>query len=100
MPNPLLRHTGGNLTTSQATYVNTVTVGRALVISKLTVAANAACSVSVYCAGYPILNALPMTAGQVWSESGLVVVAGESLTAVTTVASSAYINIFGEEVDN
>jgi S-adenosylmethionine synthetase len=100
MANPLLRHTGGSLTTSNATYVNTVTTGRAFVISKLTIAASAACTVTVQLGSYNICTTLPLSAGQVWSESGLVLIAGETLGATCSVSSAAMLSVFGEEVDN
>jgi hypothetical protein len=101
---PTLKTTGGTLTTSsQATIVGTVTTGRALVISKLCVSTINAVTLTIVANGWIIANAYPLPANSIYTETGIVVVGGGTLTVQAVGATStntATVAIFGEEVDN
>lgn len=104
MATPLLRNTGGSLTTSSsATIVGSVPTARALVISKIVVTSNIATNITITAAGWTIANLLPLAANQIYTETGLVLQAGASLSVTSSAASSAnptYVAVYGEEVDN
>lgn len=101
---PTLKATGGTITTgSQITIVGTVTSGRALVISKLTVGSAIATNITIVANGWTVANAYPLPANSIYSETGLVVVAGGTLTvqsSAATVANGTSVAVYGEEVDN
>ncbi len=95
----LLRRNSASLTTTSATsIVSAVPSLRALVISKIIVAASGTSTLTLTAGGTVIANALPMTAGQVYTETGLVLVAGETLTATAGTANFLTVSMFGEEV--
>lgn len=100
MANPTIRRYGTSISTSNSTLVNSVPTGRALVISKLLIVGQATCNVTIYFGGFPICNALPLASGQVWSESGLTLLQNETITGMSTATNTAYLLVFGEEIDN
>lgn len=101
---PTLKATGGTITTgSQVTIVNTVSAGRALVISKLTVGSPVATNITIIANGWMIANAYPLPANSIYSETGIVIVAGGTLSVQSSAASAGQgtvVAVYGEEVDN
>lgn len=80
---------------------------RALVVSKIVVVSAVAQTVALYLGSSAtsttvIAWALSLSAGQVYTETGLVVLAGERIYAQTNnaVATNLVVAVFGEEVDN
>lgn len=100
MPAPLLRRYASSLTTtSPFTVVAAVASARALV-GKILVAASGSSTITLTVGGTNVVTALAMSAGQVYTETGLVVLAGETVTATAGTASQLVVTVFGEEVDN
>jgi hypothetical protein len=95
-----LRHYSAALTNTSATTLVTVPASRALVISKIVVAASGAATVTLTVGGQDIATALPLTAGQVYTETGLVALAAETVTATASAGNTLIVHVFGEEVDN
>lgn len=106
----VLRHYRGqaNATPGAASGVcGPIPAGRALVISKITVAntsSTTAATVTIYVGSntatdYIAVN-VSVAAGQVYTETGLVALAGEYVGFTSNVASNLVVNLFGEEVDN
>lgn len=96
-----LRRFGVPLTTTGATtIVSAVATARALVVSKIVVAASGSSTVTLTVGGQPIASAFTLTAGQVYTETGLVVLATETITATAGTANTLVVSVFGEEVDN
>jgi hypothetical protein len=95
-----LRHYSASLTTTGATTLVTVPSARALVISKVLVAAAGASTITLTAGGQSILTAFPLTAAQVYTENGIVLLATETLVATAGTASQLVVHVFGEEVDN
>lgn len=109
MANPLLRHyqtatfgAGSNVNVSGVVGAN-----RALAVSKITVANLAGASVTftlhvgaAASSATQIGTSITLAAGQVYTETGLVVLAGESIFASTTTTNGIAVNVFGEEIDN
>lgn len=81
-----------------------VPAGRAFVISKLIVTnqtgGSITATVTVNGSGAPIIYTLPLSAGENYAESGIVLVAGDKMIANISVLNGAAIHVFGEEVDN
>lgn len=85
------------------TIVAAVPANRALVVSKIVVANSAAASVkfNIIVAGATYLvNGMSLPVNQVYTETGLVLVAGDTLVASTDTANGISVTLFGEEVDN
>lgn len=100
MASTLRRNSVALTTTGATTVVSAVPSSRALVVSRVLVAASGSSTVTLTVGGTNIVTALSMTAGQVYTETGLVVLAGETITATAGTASQLVVSVFGEEVDN
>lgn len=101
MATPTLRHYSSSLTTTAATtVVSAVPTARALVISKICVAASGTSTITLTIGGQPIASTFSLTAGQVYTETGLVALATETVVATAGTASALVVSVFGEEVDN
>lgn len=86
--------------------------GRALVIAKITVVVGAGGTPTpvTFSLGvgsgsntdpsFHIANGVTLAAGEVYTESGIILVAGDLLFSLASVSSGIRINVFGEEVDN
>lgn len=101
----ILRHYNSTPSATGTTTLVTVPTSRALVISKVLVASNgnaiSSSIMSLTAGGGPIISNLAMTAaGQVYTETGLVLLATETLTININTASAFTCHVFGEEVDN
>lgn len=97
----LLRRSSVSLTTTSATtVVSAVPASRALVISKILIAASGSSTITITVGGSPIVSGLALTAGQVYTETGLVLLTTETITATAGTASVLVVSVFGEEVDN
>lgn len=103
-----LSHAGGSAW-SNASGGAAVAAGRALVVSKVTVANTSTStaytvSLSVGAAGSGaagLIAQVSIPPNSVYTETGVVVLAGESLFAMTAAPTDAIrVNVFGEEVDN
>jgi hypothetical protein len=82
-----------------STTLVTVPTARALVVSKILISSAGTATVTVLVGGANILT-LPMTSGQVYTETALVVLAGETITATASLAATITLSVYGEEVDN
>lgn len=102
MPAPILRRYATTPANTAATTAVTVPAARALVISKITCAnvSATAASITVTIGGAGIVAGLSLAPGQVYTETGLVALAGEAVACTTTVASAISFMVHGEEVDN
>lgn len=103
----LKRFTANSSATANTAVVVVPAVGatRALVISKIVVSnvsGNSAVVFSLLINGTAIAPAVnvPLLAGEVYGETGVVLVAGDTLQVQSTVASGVQVNVFGQEVDN
>ncbi len=104
MPAPTLRRYAvipGTADTDTA-LVPAVPAARALVIGKLIVAnvSSTAASLAVIVAGTRIASGLVLQASEVYTEAGLIVLAGETIAVRTTVGTALAFTAYGEEVDN
>jgi hypothetical protein len=108
-----LRHYVAVASTAPSTVVAItsamVPTARALVIGKLVVTAATTATYGVYTspsgggASTYVMPIQSMTAGAIYSETGLVLTAGEQLVLVVNAlgsGGSVWVQIFGEEVDN
>lgn len=79
-----------------------VPASRALVISKITVTNGTAASstFTLRVGGAAVAQSVALGPGGVYTENGLVALAGESVDCSASVASSLVVSIFGEETDN
>lgn len=111
MPAPSLKHYKSVLALSTWTNVSgAVAAGRALVISKITVANNGSASVTFFLqidtasatAAGDIAASVALAPGEVYTEAGVVALAGESVFAYasTGTTNTLKVHVFGEEVDN
>lgn len=104
MANPLLRRYNVSPTAANTntTLVAAVPAGRALAISKIVASAYGAASghITISVAGAGIANALPLVQTEVYTESGLVLQAGETIIVQSSAANAVMFSVFGEEVDN
>ena len=98
--NTLRRYSAALTTTGATTIVPAVAASRALVISKICVAASGTSTITLTVGGAVVAAAVPMTANAVYVETGLVVLASETVTATAGTASMLTVSIYGEEVDN
>jgi hypothetical protein len=103
----LLRHYANSLGTTGLTSVLTVPTARALVIGKIVISCTGAATFGAYTTasggglGYTFLPLQAFAANSIYTESGLVLTAGESLLVnISSVASNVFVQVFGEEVDN
>lgn len=80
----------------------TVPANRALVVSKITVSntSGAATTFRLFIGGTAIAYDTPLAAGQVYTETGLVVATGEKVQAYFSTTNGGHVQVFGEEVDN
>lgn len=100
MAAPQLQHYKGVTAANVAlTVVPAVPSLRALIVTKVTVANGngSAATVSVSVGGRPIVESFPLPATSVYAETGLVVLAGETVTVTTSQA--CHVNVFGLEQD-
>jgi hypothetical protein len=96
-----LRHYTASLsTTSATTVVPAVATARALVIGKILIAATGTSTIAVTVGGVPIISGMSLNAGQVYTETGLLLCATETLTCTAGTASMIAVSVYGEEVDN
>ncbi len=105
---PLLKHYMGQPSANN-TWTNitgNVPAGRALVISKIVVAADLGtvfyiATKNSATSGERIVSSMPISAGQTYTENGIVIITGEAIWInVTTNFANIHCNVFGEEVDN
>lgn len=103
----LLRHYTSVISTTGLTSVLTVPTARALVIGKVVLSCTGATNFGAYTlasgGGQGIFFMPPqaVTANTIFTESGLVLTAGESLwVQVVSITANVYAQVFGEEVDN
>ncbi len=94
-----LRRYSATLSTTTATTLVTVPAAKALV-AKILVAATGSSTVTLTVGGAVIMSNMPLSAGQVYSETGLVAVAAETIVATAGTANVLTVSVFGEEVDN
>ncbi len=94
-----LRRYSATLSTTTATTLVTVPAAKALV-AKVVVASSGTSAITLTAGGSVILTGLTLSPGQVYSETGVVVVAGETITATAGTANVLSVSVFGEEVDN
>lgn len=88
-------------TTAQLEVVPAPPAGRALVISKIVVAAFGATGrFWLRVGGAGIAEAIPILPGEVYTETGIVLTAGQNLGTQVETASGCVVSVFGEEVDN
>lgn len=105
---PSLKHYSSAPVTNVTTNITgAVGAARALVVSKITVANLDATSstfdLMVGAAGgqaVKVASQVTLAAGQVYTETGLVVLTGESVFLYTNNGGHVAVNVFGEEVDN
>lgn len=111
MPAPKLRHDkeiAGTANTATPVLPAVIAAARALVVSKLTVSPqiNASMTFSIQITSNGnftstfIARDVPLAFGETYTESGLVVAAGETVFVYCSVANGVSVNVFGEEVDN
>lgn len=93
-------------TTWQAVHA-AVPAARALVVSRLTVAALQSTRVYVAIAATAgggdadrVMQDVALAAGEVYTESGLVIPAGQFVSVYATVITGLGVGVFGQEVDN
>jgi hypothetical protein len=98
MASTLRRYTAG-VTTTAATVVPAVAAARALVVGKVIVASAAGVTFNITAGGVLVAAAVAVPAGGVYSETSLVLLAGDTLTVIATTGSGT-ISVYGEEVDN
>lgn len=109
MPAPLLRHYNAIIIGNTGSFTGPTFVtpaARALVVSKITVINNqsAALTFSLMVGAtngtfaYLIAANFPLNPGEIYTETGVVVLAGEGFSILTSRDLS--INVFGEESDN
>src|SRR4051794_8664958 len=104
----VLRHYSSAPTTNVTTNISgAVAANRALAVSKICVAnLDATSSTFDLMVGaasgqaVKIASQVTLAAGQVYTETGLVVLAGESVFLYTNNGGHVAVNVFGEEVDN
>jgi hypothetical protein len=101
MPAPTLRRYSRTLaTTGTETVVAAVPAARALVVGKVTATTTAAATFRLSVGGALVAADFALNPGEVYAETGLVLTAGETITASASVASVLTITVHGEEVDN
>lgn len=104
MANPLLRRYAVAPATVAAANTQytalTVAAPRALAISKITVVPTAALTFRLWVGGEYIAYDVALTVGETFTESGLVVLATETVTIQSSVIGGLTLQVFGEEVDN
>lgn len=104
MPAPVLRRYAQNLyvANTETTVVPAVPAARALVVSKIVVvnAAGAAVTFRLVVGGFFVAADMALGFGEVYTESGLVVLAGDLVRAQCSAANGMHVQVFGEEVDN
>jgi hypothetical protein len=102
MAAPILRHYQNLMPAGNSTLF-TVPTARALVISKILIAAtgtSTTSTITLTAAGNWLITNLNLTQGQVYTETGVVMTAGEALVATTSASNIYALHVFGEEVDN
>jgi hypothetical protein len=107
MAAPVLRHytAVSNATANTFDTVLTVPANRALVISKIVVVNNLGSGSTTFNVraggvGKSVTGVVTLPFGQTYTETGIVLVAGEILDHSSGNASGTVIHVFGEEVDN
>ncbi len=96
----LRRYSAALTTTAPITIVSAVPTARVLVIGKILVAAGGASTITLTVGGANIATNFALSAGQVYSETGLVLLATETITATAGTASQLVVSVYGEETDN
>lgn len=106
MAAPILRHyVLGTMAAATATDVfPVVPAGRALVVSKAVVACaltSGTVSFDLRTAGdHFLIRGLVLSPGEAYTETGLVLPAGDNLRVWVGVADGVDVHVFGQEVDN
>lgn len=104
MPAPILRHVSNlpGTVVTDVTLLAAVPTARAVVVSKLLVAnySSSASSFHLFVGGQGVAFSIPLAPGEVYTETGLVVLAGETVVVRQLTASTLAFHLFGEEVDN
>lgn len=104
MANPLLRRAGlaTFVANTDTTVLAAVPANRAVAISKITVSniTGAAVTFRLLVGGFHVAYDLTLNAGQVYTETGLVALTGETVQARTNTTNGIAVEVFGEEVDN
>ncbi len=104
MANPLLRRASvAAFTANTDTIVlAAVPANRAVAISKVVVAntSGGALTFRILVGGAAIAYDLSLAAAQVYTETGLVALTGETVQARSSVLNGITVSVFGEEVDN
>lgn len=101
--NPVFRHYQALPTsTAAATFVNALPANRVLVVSKLSIAnvqGSSAGTATLGIGSTNLIAGLSLNPGEQWTETGLVVLATETVYYQMSLANVFAIHIFGEEVD-
>jgi hypothetical protein len=110
--NPIFRMYQSAGSAAENTAVNVtglVPANRVLIVSKLTVTSIIPASHNITIiiqatngSGYYIANAVPLVPGDVWTETGLIIPAGQGIWIATNLANAGgtdHTTVFGEEVD-
>lgn len=104
MPAPILRRyaAGPTVANTDTTLVPAVPAARALVVSKVVVSNYSAVTVKfiLFVAGAGIASGVTLAPGDNYTESGLVVLAGETMVVRSSHGEAIICSVFGEEVDN
>lgn len=81
-----------------------IPAGRAFVISKVTVANQTGATLTftlfITGSGAPIAQTVSLAVGQVYTEAGIVLTAGDNMGINCSVANGVAVHLFGQEVDN
>lgn len=107
MANPILRSYVITSSATPSTWTalgSPVPTGRALVVSKLIVAnlqgIAQAFGIRNNVTTGRIASSVPLDIGDVYTESGIVLIAGHFLEVWSSIASGITVTLYGEEVDN
>ena len=99
----LRRYSGGIFAANTlTTVVPAIPAGRALVIGKIIVAnvSGAQLTFGIAVGGVFVASAISLAPSEVYTESGLVMVAGDNAQVTVTIANGVVASFYGEEVDN
>lgn len=104
----LRRYSLATVAVNTGTLVGSLTpANKALVVSKVIVATAPQATVlfhmsigTTWAASTNIAVNVNLPSGSTYTETGLVIPAGEGLWVYTTTANGIFVNLFGEEVDN
>lgn len=96
----LLRHYSNFISSTSVATLFTIPTSRALAISKVLVSASGSSNVTLLLGTNYLCVNLALTAGQVYTETGLVGIAAETFQYQASTSNVLTIHVFGEEVDN